>query len=61
MQFYILENEKGKYFKNLFDSVETTEFIEIARKFVSVLEVKMFKEYYLKDLEYFEIKKITVF
>lgn len=58
---YILEDEKGKYFKNLFDTIETTEFIEVARKFFSALEAKMFKEYYLKDLECFKIKKITVF
>ena len=56
---YILEDEKGKYFKNLYDTIETTEFIEVARKFISALEVKMFKDYYL--LEHFKIKKITVF
>ena len=61
MQFYLLENEKKEYFKSYFGVVETTKFIETACRFFSALEAKMFKEYYLKDLECFKIKKITVF
>ena len=53
--------KKKEYFKSYFGVVETTKFIETACRFFSALEAKMFKEYYLKDLECFKIKKITVF